>query len=182
MHFSKHRKTNGHPVSLIWKVDEINAQLLMEFPHGTISIDTQPDKFTIEFLWWNWWNCCSWILISLLLQLNCHFIPLLLMMMIKQRKFWDALFHISYISIPVSKGISQSKRNFTTSKNCLHKKVSYLEGKSNFLWASFFLPWPWNVMNFLDIPVHAGLAKFAKKKFCVVLKNVWWAKLSSISC
>ena len=150
MHFSKHRKTNGHPVSLIWKVDEINAQLLMEFPHGTISIDTQPDKFTIEFLWWNWWNCCSWILISLLLQLNCHFIPLLLMMMIKQRKFWDALFHISYISIPVSKGISQSKRNFTTSKNCLHKKVS-CEVSPIFLWV-FFLPWPWNVMNFLDIP------------------------------
>ena len=171
MHFSKHRKTNGHPVSLIWKVDEINAQLLMEFPHGTISIDTQPDKFTIEFLWWNWWNCCSWILISLLLQLNCHFIPLLLMMMIKQRKFWDALFHISYISIPVSKGISQSKRNFTTSKNCLHKKVS-CEVSPIFLWASFFLPWPWNVMNFLDIPAPCWSCKVCKKSF------VWFWKMS----
>ena len=181
MHFSKHRKTNGHPVSLIWKVDEINAQLLMEFPHGTISIDTQPDKFTIEFLWWNWWNCCSWILISLLLQLNCHFIPLLLMMMIKQRKFWDALFHISYISIPVSKGISQSKRNFTTSKNCLHKKVSSLEGKSNFLWV-FFSSMAMKCNEFFGYSSSMLVLQSLQKKFCVVLKNVWWAKLSSISC
>ena len=153
----------------------------MEFPHGTISIDTQPDKFTIEFLWWNWWNCCSWILISLLLQLNCHFIPLLLMMMIKQRKFWDALFHISYISIPVSKGISQSKRNFTTSKNCLHKKVSC--EVSPIFYEFFFLPWPWNVMNFLDIPAPCWSCKVCKKKVlcgfekCLVSKVVFYIML-----
>ena len=131
----------------------------MEFPHGTISIDTQPDKFTIEFLWWNW---CSWILISLLLQLNCHFIPLLLMM-IKQRKWCTFSYFLDMV-----------QKEFLNLKGISQQKLSPWKSFSSFLCEVspifyelyvFFLPWP-KCNEIFWYSSSCWSCKVCKKVFC----------------